>query len=52
MEYSEFILWKAGGLIVIAFVGNFLYAFLTGHSLTEGRSDTPQEPTNREGRES
>lgn len=44
MEITDYMLWKAIVLLGIAFVGNFIYSFTTGKSLSQERTDKPQGP--------
>lgn len=50
MEYSKFLLWKAGLLLALAFLVNFFHALFTGRTLEAARSDTQpdlQTPADR-----
>lgn len=51
MEFTDYMLWKAGALLLVCAVGNFLYGLITGRSLEEDRRETPTEtssPTDRQ----
>lgn len=43
MDYLDYLWVKAIILIILAFVGNFLYTFFTGRSLEEARTDKEAE---------
>jgi hypothetical protein len=54
MEFTEFMLWKAGALVLAAFVWG-IFCELTGRSLGGELSDsqaaaTPKKPENLKGR--
>lgn len=42
MDYSDFIVWKAVGLVVLVFVVNLVYAFKTGETIEETRAKRAQ----------
>ncbi|KWT94692.1 hypothetical protein WDL1CHR_02075 [Variovorax sp. WDL1] len=41
--FTEFLIWKAIGLCVLAFVVSFVYRLITGRSLTEARRVKEEE---------
>lgn len=43
MDFTDYIVWKAVALCVLAFLGNFFYSFFTGKSLTQARRDRELE---------
>lgn len=49
MDYTEFLLWKAGILIGVVFVVNFVYTFITGESIEQARTGTQPAQEDREG---
>jgi hypothetical protein len=51
VELSDYMIYKAIALVVIAFVGNFAYSFITGRSLTEDRNGKPTDTTAPEDRQ-
>lgn len=43
MEFTDFMLLKAGALCALAFFGSMFYRLFTGRSLEQDLSDTPKE---------
>jgi hypothetical protein len=39
MHFTDYLLWKALGLVALAFIGNFIYTLITGRTLEEARND-------------
>lgn len=48
MDFTDYIIWKAGALCALAFLGNFFYSFFTGKSITQVRNDRQKEQSNPE----
>jgi uncharacterized SAM-binding protein YcdF (DUF218 family) len=41
--FTDYLIWKAIGLCILAFVVSFLYRLITGRSLTEARRGREEE---------
>jgi hypothetical protein len=43
MHFTDYLLWKALGLVALAFIGNFIYTLITGRTLEEARRGEDQK---------